>query len=354
MALVPVDTKPNVETPVAKVVEGPQTKVDGGDDKNKTARHPRWTRQETLILIEGKKAAENRDRKGRRSSSVFGSDQLEPKWDSVSSYCKQHGVNRGPVQCRKRWSNLVGDFKKIKAWESKSQELDSYWMMRNDLRKDRKLPGYFDNEVYDVLDGKAYTAAAYQLALVTITAEAKNDEAEAVVAEEAEEVEEDAEPVFDSARHATAEDGLFSDSEELGQMETDGNHGKERISADDPAKKIPSPKPISERKYGPVSQPYYIQGTSKEQQAGSCYWKEFQSQEGCKRRRMSRVESRDGNLEDRLVKVLERNASSFNAHLEAQNMNHKLDRDQQRYQNENLVAALDKIAGALTKIADKL
>lgn len=69
---------------------------------------------------------------------------------------------------------------------------------------------------------------------------------------------------------------------------------------------------------------------------------------------MSRVESRDGNLEDRLVKVLERNASSFNAHLEAQNMNHKLDRDQQRYQNENLVAALDKIAGALTKIADKL
>ncbi|XP_074348551.1 trihelix transcription factor ASR3-like [Apium graveolens] len=353
MALVPVDTQQNVETPVAKVVEGQQTKVDVVEEKNKTARHPRWTRQETLILIEGKKAAENRDRKGRRSSSVFGSDQLEPKWDSVSSYCKKHGVNRGPVQCRKRWSNLVGDFKKIKAWES--QELDSYWVMRNDIRKDKKLPGYFDNEVYDVLDGKAYTAAAYQLALVTITADAKNnDEAEAVVAEEAEEVEENAEPVFDSARHATAEDGLFSESEELGQMETDGSPGKERLSADDQAKRIPSPKPISERKYGPVSQPYYIQGTTKEQQPGSCHWKEFHSPEGCKRRRMSGVEACDSNLEDRLVKVLERNASTFNAHLEAQNVNNQLDREQQRCHNENLVAALDKIAGALTKIADKL
>lgn len=69
---------------------------------------------------------------------------------------------------------------------------------------------------------------------------------------------------------------------------------------------------------------------------------------------MSRVESRDSNLEDRLIKVLERNASTFNAHLEAQNTNNRLDREQQRYQNENLVAALDKIADALTKIADKL
>ena len=53
--------------------------------------------------------------KGHRSGSVCGSDQLEFKWDAVSSFCREYGVNRGPVQCRKRWSNLVGDFRKIKA-----------------------------------------------------------------------------------------------------------------------------------------------------------------------------------------------------------------------------------------------
>lgn len=240
MALESNGVQQNGGTPPPELVEGQQAPVEGSDDRNKSARHPRWTRQETLILIEGKKVAENRGRKGRKSSSVFGSDQLEPKWDSVSSYCKQHGVNRGPVQCRKRWSNLVGDFKKIKAWELHAQEAESYWMMRNDLRKENKLPGYFDKEVYDVLDGKAFTAAAYQFALVTISAEAKDcDEAE-----EREE-EEEAEAVFDSAQHGSAEDGLFSDSEKLGHTEIDRSQGKERVSADDPAKRIPAPKPIS-------------------------------------------------------------------------------------------------------------
>ncbi|KAK3219288.1 hypothetical protein Dsin_013258 [Dipteronia sinensis] len=38
---------------------------------------------------------------------VFGSGQVELKWASVSSYCKRHGVNRGPVQCLKRWRILT-------------------------------------------------------------------------------------------------------------------------------------------------------------------------------------------------------------------------------------------------------
>lgn len=77
---------------------------------------------------------------------------VEPKWAAVSAYCKRHGVNRGPVQCRKRWSNLAGDYKKIKEWE-RGDKNESFWAMRNDLRREKRLPGFFDREVYDIIDG---------------------------------------------------------------------------------------------------------------------------------------------------------------------------------------------------------
>lgn len=94
----------------------PSTAADGGEDGRPAARLPRWTRQEILVLIQGKTDAESRFRPGR-SATAGGSPAIaspEPKWALVSSYCKKHGVNREPVQCRKRWSNLAGDYKKIK------------------------------------------------------------------------------------------------------------------------------------------------------------------------------------------------------------------------------------------------
>ena len=133
----PVDSETNG-------VDARPASTDGGDDGSKAPRHPRWTRQEILVLIQGKRDAENRFRRGRSAGLAFGSGQVEPKWASVSSYCKKHGVNRGPVQCRKRWSNLAGDYKKIKEWESQiREETESFWVMRNDLRRERKLPGFF-------------------------------------------------------------------------------------------------------------------------------------------------------------------------------------------------------------------
>lgn len=139
---------------------------DGGDDGVKTARLPRWTRQEILVLIQGKRVAENRVRRGRAAGMALGSGQMEPKWASVSSYCRRHGVNRGPVQCRKRWSNLAGDYKKIKEWESQiKEETESYWVMRNDVRREKKLPGFFDKEVYDIVDGGVIPPAVPVLSL---------------------------------------------------------------------------------------------------------------------------------------------------------------------------------------------
>ncbi|KAI3686336.1 hypothetical protein L1987_80010 [Smallanthus sonchifolius] len=327
----------------SKVVDGqqpPPLVVEVADDKNKSPRHPRWTRQETLTLIEGKKAAENRGRRGRRTSSVFGSDQVEPKWDSVASYCRQHAVNRGPVQCRKRWSNMVGDFKKIKAWESQvTQESDSYWVMRNDLRKENKMPGFFDREVFDVLDGKAVTKEAYKLALVTVSADAKDDnEAVVVVGEDEEDggdADIEADVTFDSGRRATSDDGLFPDSDKMKEVENENVKDH-----DNPTTKIPDPVPVS-RDFSNFL--FHFQCRD-----------EGMSKEGFKRRRISIDEHQDKNFNNRLIDVLEKNANMLHARIEAENTNGQLDRDQRKDYNDSLVSALNRISDVLTKIADKL
>ncbi|CAI9093081.1 OLC1v1028490C2 [Oldenlandia corymbosa var. corymbosa] len=238
--------------------------LEGGDEGGKVPRLPRWTRQEILVLIQGKRVAENRVRRGRTASLAFGSGQVEPKWASVSSYCKRHGVNRGPVQCRKRWSNLAGDFKKIKEWESQiREETESFWLMRNDLRRERKLPGFFDREVYDILDGGGGSAAGrdagedapeeLDLALAPSTVAA----AAAAEAEEAAETD----AVFDSGRSAGADEGLFSDFEQSVQEEVGGTFDKDfRHAREIPVTTLQAPTPISEKQYQPFSQTHPTQG----------------------------------------------------------------------------------------------
>uniref|UniRef100_A0A453GEA5 Myb-like domain-containing protein n=1 Tax=Aegilops tauschii subsp. strangulata TaxID=200361 RepID=A0A453GEA5_AEGTS len=86
----------------------------------------------------------------------------------VSAYCRRHGVERGPMQCRKRWGNLSWDLKKIVAWEKKhaaaaatgdadsaAPERESFWDMRGEQRRARQLPSSFDREVYDAIVGAA-------------------------------------------------------------------------------------------------------------------------------------------------------------------------------------------------------
>ncbi|XP_057970281.1 trihelix transcription factor ASR3-like [Malania oleifera] len=319
-------------------VERQQVPGESTDDRNKALRHPRWTRQETFALIQGKKVIENGVRRGRRSASALGSNQLEPKWDSVSSYCKQNGVNRGPVQCRKRWSNLIGDFKKIRTWESQiKEEADSFWSMRNDLRKERKLPGFFDREVYDAFDGKAFTVAAIPLTLVTVVANAKNENETETA--EGEEEEDETETTFDSSRNAAVDDSMFSDFEH-GQADAGGSPEEENMGTGSPTKTVPTKLPIS--------------GTTGGKQQGSNGWRGSTSHDGRKRRRLSSDGSGDTNIGEQLIKVLERNGNLLNAQLEAQNINFQLDRDQRKDQANNLVVAISKLTDALVKIANKL
>ncbi|KAL4322857.1 trihelix transcription factor ASR3 [Arachis ipaensis] len=310
---------------------------DGGDDGKPTARLPRWTRQEILVLIQGKTDAETRFRPGR---SAVGSPSIgspEPKWQLVSSYCKKHGVNREPVQCRKRWSNLAGDYKKIKEWESRARdETESFWVMRNDMRRERKLPGYFDKEVYDILD------AAVSPALAVIPASS------ATAAKVAEEVEggDDAEVhIYDSNRRVSVggggEDGLFSDSER-DEVFVSGN------------KNVPHPViPISaEKQYQPPLQGEgNAQDATNEKQPASN--PDSTSQGERKRKRFS-VDSEEETLQSQLIDVLEKNGRMLRDQLEAQNVNFQLDRQQQKDTASNIVAVLDKLADALGRIADKL
>lgn len=232
-------------------VEKLQVPSGYSEERPKTIRHPRWTRHETLVLIEGKKVIENgiQYQKGRRSIAALGSEPVEPKWDLVSSFCRQRGVSRGPVQCRKRWSNLLVDFKKIRNWESRIKgEAESFWVMRNDLRRDKKLPGFFDREVYNVLDGKTVSAiAAFPLAFmcpVPLNSRRMDDGAEEAAAEEeAEEEEEEEEPekCFNNSRNDSIENGLFSDFEESGQEETAINSKREQKGTGSPTKTFTTP-----------------------------------------------------------------------------------------------------------------
>uniref|UniRef100_A0A7N0RBP6 Myb-like domain-containing protein n=1 Tax=Kalanchoe fedtschenkoi TaxID=63787 RepID=A0A7N0RBP6_KALFE len=317
--------------------------VDGGDadgvaavaaeETAKAPRLPRWTRQEILVLIQGKRVVETRVRRGRASGLTFGPGQVEPKWASVSSYCKRHGVNRGAVQCRKRWSNLAGDYKKIKEWESQTkEETESFWVMRNDLRREKKLPGFFDREVYDILEGDS-PATCLALALgPALQADA-----------------DDAEAVFDSGRTtaaAAAQDGLFSD-------EDDGNETP--LSKESPPTRVAAPLPISEKVYQPYSSSAQDARNEKEpaghQEGGSS------SQDARKRRRYT-VEDGDVeptlSLQDKLIRVLERNGEMLRSQLQAQNNNLQLDREQRKDNAASVVGVLNKLADALVKIAEKL
>ncbi|XP_062187602.1 trihelix transcription factor ASR3-like [Phragmites australis] len=122
-------------------------RVEAAAASTPRSRLPRWTRHETLVLIQARRAME---RRGLQLPV-----RPRPKWAAVSAYCGRHGVERGPMQCRKRWGNLSWDLKKIVAWEGKAAaaapQHESFWDMRGEQRRARQLPSSFDREVYNAL-----------------------------------------------------------------------------------------------------------------------------------------------------------------------------------------------------------
>ncbi|MCL7038271.1 hypothetical protein MKW94_027607 [Papaver nudicaule] len=324
------------------------------EDGSRTPRLPRWTRHEILVLIQGKKVAENRVRRGRTgtgSSSAFGSNPLEPKWASVSSYCKRHGVNRGPVQCRKRWSNLAGDFKKIKEWETQIlEETESFWVMRNDLRKERKLPGFFDREVYDILDGGVVAPLAATGDVVeedvTMTTTVAEEE------EEGRRVDDGVEPSGSGGGGGQGESHKETSSNMIPPPlnQPNANFSRFQVTYKD-----------SSASQGPTNETQAQTSNPGDKQAFV-----RSSEDGTKRRRLSPDRGQGGgsggngakdqhiSMQEHLIKVLEMNNRMLTAQLEAQNLNSQLDREQRTNDTNSLVAVISKLADSISKIADKL
>ncbi|KAL5215614.1 hypothetical protein ABZP36_007015 [Zizania latifolia] len=301
-------------------------------------RLPRWTRQEILVLVEGKRVVEGRGR-GRGKGGGGGAGAEPTKWAAVAEYCRRHGLERGPVQCRKRWSNLAGDYKKIREWErslsspaaAAGKEV-SFWAMRNDARRERRLPGFFDREVYDILEGRGGNAAA-----------AKEEKA----AEGA---------VFDSGRASvTGEDGIFSSSEE----EDEDDEAAAPVPAPPPA---PAPLPTkaavptSEKTTEPPRQEASEQvnaGTSRAKQPEQII-EDSPAQVRHKRQRSDDTSGEAPDVQGQLIEILDRSSRMVATQLEAQNINCQLDREQRKDQVNSLLGVLGKVADALYRIADKL
>lgn len=66
------------------------------------------------------------------------------------------------------------------------------------------------------------------------------------------------------------------------------------------------------------------------------------------------LEEETPGLHTRLIDAIERNGKLILQHLQVQDMNSRLDRDQRKDQANGLLAVLGKLADALGKIADKL
>uniref|UniRef100_A0A0D9ZK63 Myb-like domain-containing protein n=1 Tax=Oryza glumipatula TaxID=40148 RepID=A0A0D9ZK63_9ORYZ len=326
----------------------------GGEGSGRAPRLPRWTRQEILVLIEGKRVVEGRGR-GRGRGGGGGAAAEPTKWAAVAEYCRRHGLERGPVQCRKRWSNLAGDYKKIREWERSLSSPSSssaaagmgkevsFWAMRNDARRERRLPGFFDREVYDILEGRGGGNAA-------------------AAAAAGKEGEEEKAAVFDSGRAAAGsgggggDDGLFSSSEE--EEDDDEATPPATTPAAAPAPP-PAPAPAvpvltSEKKSDPPRQDASEQaGTSRAKQPEQIV-EDSPAQGAHKRQRSDDASGEAPDLQGQLIEILDRSSRMVAAQLEAQNINCQLDREQRKDQVSSLLGVLGKVADALYRIADKM
>ncbi|OEL16646.1 Trihelix transcription factor ASR3 [Dichanthelium oligosanthes] len=368
------------------------------------SRLPRWTRQEILVLIEGKRVVERSGRgrgRGRaRGGGGDGAAGAEPtKWAAVAEYCRRHGVDRGPVQCRKRWSNLAGDYKKIREWERgfAARKEASFWAMRNDARRERRLPGFFDREVYDILEGRAVgpagnAAAAAAARPVVVDVESKAEVTAAI----------------DGARGAEGA-GLFSSSEDEDDQEDDAATPSPTRTPTPVALPIPGEQVVpsfflaasSFSTHGENSRAFVLaKGTNflslgfltsncyladiallpavsfaekkttdvpmqeSSEQAGTSKGKQPEqvtedSPAQCGQKRQRSDDDASGraaapDLQGQLVEILDRSSQMVAEQLEAQNINSRLDREQRKEQVSSLLGVLGKVADALFRIADKL
>ncbi|XP_073389714.1 uncharacterized protein [Physcomitrium patens] len=121
--------------------------MEGGGEEEHAVGH-RWTRSETVVLANALKAREDEAHDVASKSAV---GTAGDKWENISKFCRSHGVTRSGAQCNSRWSKgLYLDYKKVRDWQRK-EGLESYWKMKEKKRRELKLPGALDEEVFNIL-----------------------------------------------------------------------------------------------------------------------------------------------------------------------------------------------------------
>lgn len=285
-----------------------------GEEGVRIGRHARWSRHETLILIAGKELEDRNWSKDRNGNT-------DSKWLPISHFCEANGVIRSAVQCRKRWFNLSADYKRIRDWQSLRGK-QSFWLMNNNLRKENKLPGCFDRELFDALDkclGKNLFTAA--------------------------------EIIFESGG-ADADEALFSDFEHsLGDeipVTPEKDVVKSHTLMESPPMESLAPTPGTyETKLrdghftasAPFEEKPIIHPSARKKRKRPCN---------------SPSAEESDEFKSKLFSMLESNSRILSAHLEAQNFNSQMDRNQRKEHAESLVGVLGKLVDAVGRIAGRL
>lgn len=262
------------------------------ENGERSSRHPRWSKEETVVLVEAKRKQEEDARQLSLTGRAFSANE---KWEFVQAFCKVRGVDRDAQQCRKRWSNLYGEYRKIKDWCMQNQA-ENYWALRRDRRKDAKLPGTFEFEIFAVMDS------------------------------------------FISKRTGGTPGGTpgpetwrtNEDDEDMdGQEEFNGHPMGDPGAGDEPC-----PPGTGVFHEDQMDQADEIYGRRKKRRTDDINV-------------LSAMESTGRALENVLLK-------SAQAQIDAYNRNSELDRIQKKSVSDNLVGVLDKLAEAICKVADRL
>ncbi|CAM6127947.1 unnamed protein product [Calypogeia fissa] len=287
-----------------------------GDSGDKRYRNPRWSLHESLILLAAKKKQE--DDFGMVPKASVRTTSADERWETISAYCRTQGCDRNAYQCRKRWSALLGDFKRIRDWQKISRE--TYWLMKNEKRKENKLPAIFDHELFANMEtwvGKRWGKKS------------------------------DAGPDGLVDCSPPANGGLLSDVDHVqdGHMEPDSPMGgcqRNTILPPEFGKNLRQemPSDSTARKKRKRS----VNGDTTSDYKGQQLAAVFKSS----------VKAMQAALAENTQIQIRAHQKAIQAQIEAHNLNSELDRIQRKEQGESLVGVLGKLAEAWGKIAEKL
>lgn len=322
----------------------PPEEMPSASPKAKRIASPRWSKHETLVMIEAKRKHELELQKanGLKGGVRGAATQLTDfnKWDLVSASCRAVGIDRDGKMCRKRWFNLLTEFKKIRDW-CKTNRVEEFWTMSGDERREKKLPTGFDQEVFQAMEAFDNNPNEPSLLLEA-----------------------------GSRGAATTDDGLFSeiDQDVVQPVEDFSQHLENngvvapppppqqtpRPAADQNGIRLPPvapktlhlpgmiparPKNLKKRKH-PSSTPVHDEGTEPKDPY------------------MAMLESTSRTLQAAFTESMQAQIKMYSrtvhAQIEAQKQENELERALRKEQGDKLIGVLTTLVDTLSKIAEKL